>query len=380
MQSIKLLKVQAKEREASEQYEQELEKIIQRAEIVDKTTKEYTQEQRDTISQIDKKDGQLKESAKIYENEVQREEEEKRKIAETTKKINEIESEIVGLEYFFILSYFEYRKKGRIVARGINKMKRIKEFLEEVANSREEFDKKIEAVKNRFDSLRSGTKELKRSLELLDKKLEQEKLSSDQILEDLKEKILLEQNKRPGIMRQLEAYEKEINLRSDKEKQSNESLIRKHKEYTQIRLAIDHLYDFICRFRDITASEDPKLGKTGANKFHAPVQQQQEKGGRDKAIEESDEILELKDQITKLKFIEKESQYWQELYGNEAGAFKKEQLYEEIKAKKKPITDKLQSPKKKSEAMGGGQTKETFNAGVTNSDVTKKLTNVFPWK
>ncbi len=68
MQSIKLLKIQAKEREAAEKYEQELEGIIQRAEAVDKTTKEYTEEQNRTITMIDEKDAQLKESAKQYES------------------------------------------------------------------------------------------------------------------------------------------------------------------------------------------------------------------------------------------------------------------------------------------------------------------------
>ncbi len=67
MQSIKLLKVQAKEREAAEEYEQELEKIIERAERIDKTTKEYTEEQGKTISLIDEKDAQLKNSAEVYE-------------------------------------------------------------------------------------------------------------------------------------------------------------------------------------------------------------------------------------------------------------------------------------------------------------------------
>ena len=68
MQSIKLLKVQAKEREAAQRYEEELERIIQRAEVVDKTTKDYTEEQKKTIAVIDEKDAQLKESAKIYES------------------------------------------------------------------------------------------------------------------------------------------------------------------------------------------------------------------------------------------------------------------------------------------------------------------------
>ena len=67
MQSIKLLKVQAKEREAAAKYEEELEKIIERAERVDKTTKEYTEEQSKTISLIDEKDVQLKKSAEAFE-------------------------------------------------------------------------------------------------------------------------------------------------------------------------------------------------------------------------------------------------------------------------------------------------------------------------
>ena len=52
-----------------------------------------------------------------------------------------------------------------MVDRGIKKMSGIKAFLEKVA-AREEFDKKIENVKARFESLEKGTIQLKKNVAL----------------------------------------------------------------------------------------------------------------------------------------------------------------------------------------------------------------------
>jgi len=107
LQSIKLLKVQAKEREAAEEYEKELEKIIQRADKVDKTTKEYTEEQNKTISLIDEKEALLKSSAKSFQgmfwihtlsDEAEREKQEHKKIEEIAKEIENIKKENAGLK------------------------------------------------------------------------------------------------------------------------------------------------------------------------------------------------------------------------------------------------------------------------------------------
>eukprot|EP00826_Nyctotherus_ovalis_P008800 TRINITY_DN1228_c0_g1_i8.p1 TRINITY_DN1228_c0_g1~~TRINITY_DN1228_c0_g1_i8.p1 ORF type:complete len:433 (-),score=182.01 TRINITY_DN1228_c0_g1_i8:81-1379(-) len=349
LQSIKLLKEQAKEREAAEEYESELEKIIQRAEVVDRTTKEYTNEQKDAIALINGKDKILKDAARLYETEVQREKEEDKRIAELTKEIEKVKAENLALE-----------KKNMIVTRGINKMRRIKEFLEEVAKSREEFDKKIELVKSRFDTLRSGSQELKKNLELLDKKIEQERTSSINKLEDLEKEILLEQNKRPDIRKRLEDYEKKINTLSDKEKHGHENLIRKHKKWTQIRLAIDHLVDFIDHFTEVTTGEDGRPKPMGP-KFQVTLKDTQEE------MTANQEIEELHRQVAKLKKIKKQAAYWYNIYGQDMAAFNSNALYDEIKAKKKPLAALTQSsisPKKKVE---GGQT------GIT--ETTKRFTS-----
>ena len=353
MQSIKLLKEQAKEREAAEEYEKELEKIIQRAEIVDKTTKEYTNEQKEAISLINDKDKILKEAAKQYENEVQREKEEDKRIADLTKEIEKVTRENEDLE-----------KKNKIVVRGINKMRKIKEFLEEVARSREEFDKKIELVKSRFDTLRSGTKDLKRNLEILDKKIERKRIKSIKKLDDLDKDILLEQNKRPGIRKNLEQYEREINMLSDKEKHGNENLIKKHKKWTQIRLAIDHLIDFIDHFTEVSTGDGSKPKPMGP-KFQVTVKEQQEEK---KDVTTNKEIEELNKQIVKLEKIKKQAEYWYNIYQKDMASFNPNLLYDEIKQKKSLNTQgqSSTSPKKRVE---GGQT----GKDITNpSDSTKK--------
>jgi len=43
-------------------------------------------------------------------------------------------------------------------------MSKIKTFLEQVALSREEFDKKIDNVKSRFDTLKSGYEQLEKNV------------------------------------------------------------------------------------------------------------------------------------------------------------------------------------------------------------------------
>jgi len=341
LQSIKLLKEQAREREAAEEYEQELEKIIQRAEVVDRTTKEYTNEQKDAIALINGKDKMLKDAAKLYENEVQREKEEDKRIAELTKEIEKVKAENFALE-----------RKNEIVTRGINKMRKVKEFLEEVAKSREEFDKKIELVKNRFDTLRSGSQELRKNLEILDRKIEQERTSSMKKLEDLEKEILLEQNKRPDIRKRLEDYEKKIIILGDKEKHGNENLIRRHKKWIQIRLAIDHLVDFIDRFTEVTTGDDGKPKAKGP-KFQMPILDTKEEMAANHDIEE------LHRQVAKLKKIKKKVAYWYNIYGQDMATFNVNSLYNEIKTKKKPLAAQTQSsisPKKKAE--GALATKE----------------------
>ena len=252
-------------------------------------------------------------------------------------------------------------------------MSKVKDFLEEVAKSREEFDKKIESVKNRFDTLRSGTKELKRNLEALDKKLEQEKIASITKIEDLEKEILLEQNKRPDIRKRLEGYEREINFRSDREKQSNENLIKKHKESTQVRLAIDHLCDFMAKFSEITIPGDSKGTKPGTIKFQGTIQGQEKK--KDKSEVTSEEIKELENQVMKLKKIKKQALFWNQLYRGDMSAFNQELLYEEIKDKKKQLGTQMQSPtKKKAEnttvAAPAPATKEVTVSGIT--EVSRK--------
>ena len=348
MQSIKLLKEQAKEREAAEEYERELEQIIQRAEIVDRTTKEYTNEQRDAISLITGKDKILKEAAKLYESEVQREKEEDKKILDLDKEIEKVRAENLALE-----------RKNKMVVRGINKMKQVKEFLEEVAKSQEEFDKKIELVKNRFETLRSGTVDLKRNLEALDKKIEQEKISSINKIEDLDKEILLEQNKRPDIRRRLEEYERKINILSDKEKHGNENLIKKHKKWIQMRLAIDHLIDFVDKFTEVSTAEDVKQSKVIAK----PSIQQEEN------INTDTEAENLENQIVKLKKIKKQATYWYNVYGTDLSGFNPNYLYDEIKAKKKGTLAQCSSPSKK-KVEGGSTTKE-----ITFTEAIKKKPN-----
>ncbi len=56
------------------------------------------------------------------------------------------------------------RKKGTILKRGIKKMSGIRTFLDEVARSRDEFDKKIDLVISRFDTLKRGYEELEENV------------------------------------------------------------------------------------------------------------------------------------------------------------------------------------------------------------------------
>ena len=70
--------------------------------------------------------------------------------------------------------------------------------------------------------------------------------------------ILMEQNKMHEIRNRLEKLEKDINARSEKEKQGNEELIGRQKKWTQIYGAIDHLKGFIDNFSNIPLSCRPR--------------------------------------------------------------------------------------------------------------------------
>ena len=199
----------------------------------------------------------------------------------------------------------------------------------------------------------------------MDQKLEQEKINSIKKLEDLEKEILLEQNKRPDVRNRLEEYEKKINYQSEKEKQGNQNLIKELKEWTQIKLAVDHLYDFINRFAEVDV-EDSK-GFKGTTKFQATVRLDQAKQKGEKQPDINDEILELRSRITKLKKIKKQSLYWQSLYGGELSKFDPTLLYNEIRLRKQGQSQpNAASPKKKAEL--------TSTTGKENTDLTKKIT------
>ncbi len=181
----------------------------------------------------------------------------------------------------------------------------------------------------------------------MERKLEQEKVGSITQMEDLEKEILLEQNKRPEVRRKLEGYEREINTQSDKEKHGNEVLIGEYKEWTQIRLAIDYLNDFVSKF-DQLSGEEAKAGKTSL-KFQEEQKPAEKKG--DKAIRQAEEVAELEARVKKLKTIRKQTIYWKRVYGDDVPSFNPNSLYDKLKDKRRgTITQQgVLSPKKKAE-------------------------------
>ena len=209
----------------------------------------------------------------------------------------------------------------------------------------------------------------------MEEALEQEKNNNAAELANLEKQITLAQNKRPDLRNRLEDCERKINALSDKEKQGNEKLIKKRKKWTQIKLAVEHLNDFIEKFEELSAEEN-KGQKITKNKFKTTVHEKPPANKKsDKVVEKNPEVISLSSIVTMLKNIKKKTMYWKSLYGDSVKSFNGDDLFNVIKKNQETTKQNTQSPKKKA-LDAGSSAKDNIAAGPTDASIryTKTIT------
>ena len=151
--SLKLLQKKREDRNADKEFQTQLEEIIKKAAKLDEETSQYFQEQEEMKNDVKQNESKITELAHIKTRAA-------KDSLELEKQIDQKKNDKIYLQ----LIAKELKNIQSIIDKGIKKYQSCEKYIHEVVASTDEFDKRVENLISRYNTLKTNVNELKKQV------------------------------------------------------------------------------------------------------------------------------------------------------------------------------------------------------------------------